>query len=134
MLTHASCVAYRRRGVLLRGPSGAGKSSLALALVERGWVLVGDDQVRLEARGGRLFASPPATLAGRIELRGAGILALPYLAEAPVLLVLDLAEGERLPEPERAWLAGIGLPLYRLPAAGAAERLPLLLRQAMLAP
>ena len=48
-----TCVAIKGRGVLIEGAPGSGKSSLALALIDRGAVLVGDDGVTLAAQGGR---------------------------------------------------------------------------------
>jgi serine kinase of HPr protein (carbohydrate metabolism regulator) len=44
---HASLVDYRSRGILLIGASGSRKSDLALRLIERGGLLVSDDQVLL---------------------------------------------------------------------------------------
>lgn len=105
------------RGVLLRGPSGAGKSDLALRLIEAGARLVADDQVILAADGGALLAAPPPALAGRIEVRGLGIVAVPFLARVRLVLAIDLVRPEtvdRLPEPATVTLAGIALPLLRL--------------------
>jgi serine kinase of HPr protein (carbohydrate metabolism regulator) len=116
-LVHATCVAVDGRGVLLRGPSGSGKSDLALRLIDRGAVLVADDQTRISERGGQVLAEPPETIAGRIEVRGVGILALPHLRAAPVALVIDLvaaAAVERLPAPRRCELLGREMPLLTL--------------------
>jgi serine kinase of HPr protein (carbohydrate metabolism regulator) len=114
---HASCVAIDGHAVLLFGPSGAGKSDLALRLIDRGARLVSDDYTRLAAIEGRLVATAPATIAGRIEVRGIGIVEMPALAQAPVLLAIDLADApERLPPdplPTRDIL-GIPLPLLAL--------------------
>ena len=99
---HATCVALGGAAVLLRGPSGAGKSDLALRLIEGGARLVADDQVELAAENGRLVARAPAVLAGRLEVRGVGIVPVPADAAAPVALVADLVAAgaaERLPEP-----------------------------------
>jgi serine kinase of HPr protein (carbohydrate metabolism regulator) len=114
---HATTVAIGGRAVLITGVSGAGKSDLALRLIDRGAVLVADDRTLLAARGGRLFASPPATIAGRIEVRGIGILALPHAAEVPVALVVDLDSApERLPETRVKTLLGLDIPLIALDA------------------
>ena len=134
-LVHASCVAVDGGGVLLLGPSGSGKSDLALRLIDGGAVLVADDQVEIRAAGGRLEAAPPDALAGRIEVRGLGILALPWRASAPLVLAAELLVGgrpERLPEPARRRFEGIDLPLVRLAPfdASAAARLRLAARAA----
>lgn len=114
---HATAVSVAGRAVLLTGASGAGKSDLALRLIDRGAVLVADDRTVLAARNGRLFASPPATIAGRIEVRGIGIVTLPHAADVPVALVVDLdAAPERLPEARVRTLNGIDIPLIALDA------------------
>ncbi len=112
---HASCVAIQGRGVLLAGPSGAGKSDLALRLVDRGAILVADDYSLCRNRDGRLWAAAPERIAGRIEVRGVGIVALAAAGETPVALYLDLtAEVPRMPEPARHRIAGIDLPTAAL--------------------
>ncbi len=134
---HATCVAFDGAGVLLRGPSGAGKSDLALRAVAAGATLVADDRVDLRRRGARLLASPPPALRGLAEARGVGILRLPFLAAAPLRLVVDLVareEVERLPAPAREVLLGVALPLLRLHAfdASTPARLALALRHGTL--
>ena len=111
---HASCVllgdagkafgAPADAGVLLLGESGKGKSDLALRLIERGAKLVADDRCDLSARDGALYARAPNALAGLIEVRGAGIIALPFAAEARIALAVEMMdEGyvPRMPQPER---------------------------------
>ena len=111
----ATCVAIGERGMLIEGASGTGKSSLALALIDRGARLVGDDGVLLERRGERLWALPPPTISGLLEVRNVGLVTLPA-SPAPLALVLRLdADAPRLPETaERAVLAGMDVPLIRL--------------------
>ena len=121
---HASCVAIEGRAVLISGPSGSGKSDLALRLIDRGAILVSDDYTVLETRGGSLFASPPGTIAGKLEVRGVGILQRRYVAAVPVALLIDLAQGpERLPEPQSAQVAGIDVPAIALSALEASAPL-----------
>jgi serine kinase of HPr protein (carbohydrate metabolism regulator) len=129
---HATAVALSGSAVLLRGPSGSGKSDLALRLIGAGARLVADDRVELRADGGRLLAEPPAALRGLLEVRGVGIVEVPWTAPVPVALVCDLVSAdavERLPEPEAETLAGIALPRVRLHAfhAGTAAAVGLLL-------
>ena len=125
---HGTAVLVGPTGILLRGPSGSGKSMLALALMERGAMLVADDRVFLFPRSGRLIACPPTEIAGRIELRGAGILSHPYEPAALIRLVVDLVEPgdlERLPSDGElaTHLAGIAVARQPVPAPGSAGRL-----------
>ncbi len=94
---HATCVEWFGRGVLIRGKSGAGKSDLALRLIDAGAALVADDQVLLENG----IASAPARLQGLLEVRGFGIVKLPFAETTAIALTVDLCsadEIERLPD------------------------------------
>jgi len=111
---HASCVAIRGVGVLIAGPSGSGKSDLALRLIERGAVLVSDDYTLLHAEAGILHATAPAAIAGRIEVRGLGIVDRPTAPSIAVALFIEAGTPDRLPEPATRVIAGIAIPAYRL--------------------
>lgn len=114
---HAGCVAIGGRGVLIAGRSGAGKSDLAMRLIDRGAMLVADDYVQLRREGERLIASPPEAIKGKIELRGVGLLTLPFEAEAFVALLVDVdVDVERLPEPAPRELCGLAIPALGLNA------------------
>ncbi len=96
---HASSVLIDGRTLLIAGASGRGKSDLALRLIDRGARLVSDDYTVLTPRDGTLYASPPATIAGRMEVRGVGIINLPFVDEGLVALILNLdAAPVRLPD------------------------------------
>ena len=131
ILVHGTCVALDGAGVLLRGPSGSGKSDLALRLIDGGAILVADDQVEVESRDGVLFAGAPETIAGRLEIRGVGIVCIPH-APAALKLLVDLVAAEkvpRLPEPSTEAIDGIGLPVVALAAFDASA--PAKLRHAL---
>lgn len=104
------------RGVLITGPSGAGKSDLALRLIGQGWRLVADDYAHVFASGGALYATCPATIAGRIEARGVGVLRACALDQVRLALAVELTAEpvERLPEAAETVIAGVSLPLVRL--------------------
>lgn len=126
LLVHASCVAIGGRAVLLAGPAGAGKSDLAMRLIDRGAQLVSDDYTELRISGERLLARAPATIAGKIELRGVGIVELEAAADVPVCLQADLdREPERLPEAQTIRLAGRDVPRVALAALEASAPLKL---------
>ncbi len=121
---HASCAARDDAGVLLLGASGCGKSDLALRLIDRGFVLVSDDRVEIEA--GRAF--PPAGLEGLIEMRGLGILRLAHRASARLALACELANRSmaRLPSPA---VHPYGMPLLQLDASAVSA--PLMIAHAL---
>jgi HPr kinase/phosphorylase len=124
MQIHASCASRDGAGVLLVGPPGAGKSDLVLRLCAHGFTLVADDRVDLVDG----IASPPAALAGLLEVRGLGIFRLPHVERARLALVVNLAAtAHRVPCPARD--ARTGLPLVHIDAnlASAPERVILAL-------
>lgn len=101
----------------MRGPSGCGKSDLALRLIDRGALLVADDQTQLHLDGSDICMTAPAAIAGQIEIRGLGIMRAPFVAAAPLRLVVDLvaaADIERMPEPRRCTLLEHEVPLVTL--------------------
>ncbi len=125
---HASCVARDGAGLLIIGPPGSGKSDLTLRLLGRGFSLVADDQVEITDG----LARPPEALAGLLEVRGLGIVRLPYLCDVKLHVIIALTDHfsplgqplpersplpERLPRPERH--DTIGLPIVHLRAADA---------------
>jgi len=111
---HASCVllgeagrafgAPEDAGILLLGESGRGKSDLALRLIERGAKLVADDRTDIFVNNDALFARAPSAIAGLLEARGVGIVALPFAAEARIALAVEMVETgyvPRMPQPEK---------------------------------
>jgi len=100
---HATCVQLARAGapfrapadtgVLILGRSGAGKSDLALRLIAAGAELVSDDRTVLYVRRGKLHARSPKPIAGMMEIRGVGIVDIPYTEDVRVVLVAELTDG-----------------------------------------
>ncbi|WHO38166.1 HPr kinase/phosphatase C-terminal domain-containing protein [Sphingobium sp. AP49] len=115
---HATTVAIGGRSVLLYGASGMGKSDLALRLIDRGAILVSDDYTLLKRVDGRLIATSPATISGRMEVRGIGIIPMPHVSESPVALLVDLADAvERMPmTPTSRAIAGVEVPVIAVVA------------------
>lgn len=114
---HGTAIAVARDGVLLRGPSGSGKSDLALRLIDDGAKLISDDQTELRCVDGTVAMTAPATIAGRMEVRGVGIVRVPWQASAPLRLVVDLSPAaaiERLPEPAFCRFFDRAVPLLAL--------------------
>ena len=99
MIFSGSAVAIDGVALAIEGPAGSGKSSLALAMIDRGATLIGDDGVSLKKSDTALIASPPPNIEGLIELRGVGLFEMPLALPCPLALILSLGiGGERLPD------------------------------------
>lgn len=134
---HGTVIVSGTRGVLLRGPSGSGKSDLALRLMDRGFILVADDQVLISRAGDHLIAEPPPALAGWLEVRGLGLVSMPYCPKARLDLAIDLIprdQVERLPNPQSIEFLGLDIPLVKLHAFDAATELKISYALARLRP
>lgn len=131
LVRQATGVAIGEGAVLIEGAPGTGKSSLALALIDRGAVLVGDDGVVLETWAGRLVVHPHPRTRGLLEVRNLGLLPFPCHEAAPVALVivLDPAAPRFIQGPETADIAGIALPQVRLWPGAPAIKAELALRR-----
>jgi serine kinase of HPr protein (carbohydrate metabolism regulator) len=115
---HASTVAIDGRAVMISGPSGSGKSDLALRLLDRGFTLVSDDQTIVRKDNGRLLASAPPTIHGKLEIRGVGIVDMETVSDVPVALVVELTSDiQRLPDDSRERLMlDVRVPLISIDA------------------
>jgi serine kinase of HPr protein (carbohydrate metabolism regulator) len=118
---HASAVATEGRAVLISGPSGSGKSDLALRLLDRGFTLVSDDRTLVRKDGEKLIASAPPNIAGKLEIRGIGIVDMDVLSDVPVALFVELtSEIQRLPDENRERpVLGVRIPLISIDAMSA---------------
>lgn len=113
VILHATSLAHRGRSLLILGRSGSGKSTLALQMLAFGAELICDDRTALRRDGDRLIAGPAPAIAGLIEARGVGLLAVPQADPAPVALAvdLDITETARLPPPRTRSILGLEVPL-----------------------
>lgn len=119
---YAGCVLVNEAGILIRGDTTTGKSTLARELIFNANVacrfarLISDDRTRIEAVHNRLVARPVAPIAGKIEVRGLGILPVPFEPGAVIRLVIDLYldDPPRYPEIEEATTAICGVLVPRL--------------------
>jgi HPr kinase/phosphorylase len=125
---------------LIRGASGQGKSDLALRCLAQPLTdllpvhihgdrarLVADDRTDIAVytpRAGPIVtAGVPASIAGLLEVRGLGLIAVPYVAAARLVLVVDLAvsgDVPRHPEHDTAAISPIGTILTQTAAPAVA--------------
>ena len=116
---HATCIEVGGTAVLLRGAPGSGKSDLALRLIGGGARLIADDYTEVEENNGCLMVKAPGTIAGMMEVRGLGLIAMECASQSTLGLVIDLVPGhevERLPDPETCEILGVTLPLFKFTA------------------
>lgn len=124
---HATGLVLGKTGLILRGPSGAGKSLLAIELIDE-WEmrgedakLVSDDRIDVEATKTGLVMYAPKAIEGLIELRGRGIVSRPFVAKAPLHLVVDMVDTlERMVEEDALTteIEGVGIARCPVPRAG----------------
>ncbi len=130
---HFTSVAINGQAVLLAGNSGVGKTDVALRLMEGGATLIADDQTLLSVHDGRLKASAPPSIAGLIEVRHVGLYKVPFLAEAPVALYVELVQsGEPLERlPPSFFMTLLGCPVRWLRLVGCEASTPAKIRLAL---
>ncbi|WP_102959559.1 HPr kinase/phosphorylase [Mangrovicella endophytica] len=127
---HASAIAIAGLGILIRGAARAGKSALTLSALRRAEAaglhagLVADDRVIAALDDGAVRLSAPPSIAGLIEISGAGIWREPATIEtAELRLIVDLSPPdavERLPEKSSETLLGVSIRRIALPQREAA--------------
>ncbi len=122
---HATAIVVGKTGLLFMGPSGSGKSLLAFTCITEAQriripaLLVADDQVFISKQAGVVIAEGPPSIQGMIELRGTGLVRLPFAPRATmhyaVLPGSPTGELRLPPDNERVQLSdGIELPAIRL--------------------
>ena len=114
---YGTCVAFEGKAVLFRGPPGSGKSDLALRAIKSGALLIADDQTTLVRQKDKLIASCPKSLCNKLEVRGIGLVKMPCIYCAPLVLVLDMVASssvERLPNMRLCSYLGVQIPLLAL--------------------
>jgi serine kinase of HPr protein (carbohydrate metabolism regulator) len=119
-LVHGTAVVVGTTGLILLGASGSGKSSMAIRLMEgarrSGHLagLVSDDQVFVDSVNGRVVATAPETIKGRIELYGSGIGHAETIDHAVLRFALQPVVADsasRIPEENQRWRLGEGITL-----------------------
>jgi serine kinase of HPr protein (carbohydrate metabolism regulator) len=100
-------------------------------MLDRGFKLVSDDQTIVKRAGDRLIATCPPSIAGKLEIRGVGIIDMDHETDVPVALLVELtSEVQRLPDESRDRpILGVPIPLVSIDAmtASAASKVALAL-------
>ncbi len=116
---HGTSVAIQDSGIIILGPSGSGKSDLALRLIDSGATLVSDDRTICLKKNNEIFMFSHPDISGLIEVRGMGLIRVPYVENIKLKMVINLTNKnkERLPEKKKfKKILGISLPLFELSA------------------
>ena len=121
---HATAIALGQAAVLIVGPSGSGKSDLALRCIspiaghrfDNQFHLVSDDQTCLRRDGDNIIVFPPVAIAGKLEVRGVGIINVNHLAQAHLRLLVRLTanQPERFPDDDDLDEQVLGCPIRRI--------------------
>lgn len=135
---HATAIAVGNRAVLIRGISGSGKSDLALRCLatqgppfaEGPARLIADDQVMIMRQDTRLIAYAPKTLAGKLEVRGLGIIELETVQDVNIALVAEITPKDAIARYPDPWpmlpLLGLRIPVLHVAAFEASAPLKIL--------
>jgi serine kinase of HPr protein (carbohydrate metabolism regulator) len=94
-------------------------------------VLISDDQTLVVRSGKALLARAPVEIAGRMEIRGIGIVVMPHVQDVPVGLIVRLdGPVERMPDRRIRRVAGIEVPQLYIEAfhASAPIKIAMMLR------
>ena len=120
----ATAISYKNQTILLMGSAGVGKTTLALQLIERGAILIGDDCVNIFIKNNQLYCKSKEILKSFVEVRGLGLLnGLKVAKPAPVLCVIRLHKKptERLPKPKTISLLNKKIPVFDFYACNSTE-------------
>ncbi len=102
--------------MLIIGESGSGKADLSLSLSDAGGALISDDYTVLTADDtASLYASSPNNIAGLLEIRGLGIVTVPFVKKHKIDCVIELVtDYPRMPDSVHVDYQGVSLRKFLL--------------------
>ncbi|MEM6499726.1 MAG: hypothetical protein AAF709_23805, partial [Pseudomonadota bacterium] len=97
---HATALSIGGCGVLILGESGSGKSDLALRCLALGpgkllpapFELISDDRTEVSLEDEAVIITAPPAIAGKLEIRGVGIVDVPHAKQARLCMVVQLTD------------------------------------------
>ena len=100
---HASSISLEDNGVLIIGPSGSGKSDLALRMIDSGATLISDDITTCRKINGSISLFSSEKIFGLIEVRGIGIIKVPYVENIKLKMIVKLTNQmiDRMPQEKK---------------------------------
>ncbi|BDV03680.1 MAG: HPr kinase/phosphorylase [Candidatus Hepatoplasma scabrum] len=126
---HATMLIVYGMGVLLTGESGIGKSEVALELISRKHLFVGDDAIDVFRIMGELYGKSPRTTREFLEVRGIGIINIKKLLgtqiikpESKIDFIINFTNSTKAKDSDRLGnnfsektIKGISIPMIKLP-------------------
>ncbi|CAF0760593.1 unnamed protein product [Didymodactylos carnosus] len=132
-MIHGVLLEMSGEGILIQGPSGIGKSEIALELMKKGHMLIGDDAIAVGRISQRLLGKADAIVRNFMEVRGLGILNVSrmfgidrikrstYISACVELIKTDNdkhVDFERVgSEQQMMMIEGVKVPYYRFPVS-----------------
>ncbi len=120
----ATAVSYKNQAILIQGPAGIGKTTLALSLIEKGAILIGDDVVEIFIKNNKIYCKAKERLKGVVEVKGLGLIeGFKVSKSVPVLCVIRLQKkrSERLPKPKTIFFLNKKIPVFDFCACNLGE-------------
>lgn len=111
---HGTSVNIDGKGLLFRGSPGSGKSDLALRLIDDGATLISDDYTEILVFQGSPVLRAPQTIQGKMEVRGIGLVEMPFVDNIPLRLIFDLVpyqQIERMPTAQFFTIEKVKIPV-----------------------
>ena len=128
---YATAICWDGNAVVLMGESNIGKSDLALRLIDRGAMLVSDDQVALKREDDEIIVSAPEALRGKMELRYLGIYDFEFAEQATLKMAVKLGGTiDRFPM-DRQIENFLGLPIPTIRLIGLEPSAPIKVEKAL---